>query len=226
MDEAHGDLTNKHPLRVATADGSRSGPRLPSLEADYSFAEMGSDFEFFVPQLVAIAGGFDRDVVSEYVMHQPAPTPGGDPFALDFSGAPFFRGLGITTIGGVAADWDRRIYAIVRDRWFHCRDWILGVGFVDPKRNIYTRLGCYELKITDPIAARRGGVITSPPTFPVTIFATSSTKRLGWLDPGTGGPPRLAFRDPEPATVVEGAAAMKDGPDPHGLHRFKKRRYQ
>ena len=73
--EAHGDLTDKHPLRVVAGDGGRDAPRLPSLAADYSFGDMGTDFVFFVPSLVAIAGGFDRDIVAEYVKLHPAPVP-------------------------------------------------------------------------------------------------------------------------------------------------------
>lgn len=228
MDE-QGHLTTKdrHPIGVASADGSRDGPKLPSSVTGYAFVDMASDFEFFTPALITVAGGFDRDIVSEFVKHHPGPTDDTDPFALDYPPVPFFDGIGIyphPPRDGELVDWNRRIYAIPRDRWFLCRDFILGVAFTNPNEKVYCRLAAYELNLIDPIKMQKAGLLVEIPRFPVTVFAVSSTKRFSYLDPERNGPPALIHTAPRPDTILEGRQAGIQEPDPHGLHAYKKRR--
>lgn len=224
-DVVHLTTKDRQPITVESADGARNSPRLPSASADYSFADMGTDYEYFTPALITLAGGFDRDVVAEFVKHQTAGDPYLDPFAIDYDGEPFFvipKTPQAPTLPEV--EWSRRLYAIHRSVWFKCRDWINGIAFVNPADKSYTRLCFYEIELIDPIAARRPGVITQVPRFPVTVFAVSSTKRFSYLDANVPGPPKLVHEGPRQDTLIEAGHAGATEPDPHSLHKFKKRR--
>ncbi len=187
-----------------------------------SFIEMGVDYEFFTPALAMAVGGFDRDIVQEFVLHHPGANEDADPFAID-ADEPFFVGIGIQERDDKKIDWDRRLYGIVRDRWFLCRDFLSAIAWVDPNTKTYSRLGFHEFPLIDPVAVRRGGIITEIPRFPVTSFAVSSTRRFSYLNPARPGKPQLVHEPPKAAILQEARAAGLPDPDPHGLHRFKSR---
>lgn len=224
----HLQTTNQHPLTVASAPGSRVSLPVPSLASGFSFQDMGQDYEFFMPGLITAVGGFDRDVVSEFVRYHPASVPDGDPFVLDYAAVPFFTGIGRRPHPNPSeplVDWDCRIYAIARERWVLCRDFILGIAFHNPADRSYTRLAFYELTLIDPIAIQRATVVATVPRFPVSVFAVSSNKRFSYLNPDGAGPPRLTHTAPQGETVQEAARAGTREPDPHSLHTYKKRRH-
>jgi hypothetical protein len=221
-DRAHLETTGQLPLDVKSAEATTDTPSPQDEGSKHSFIEMGADFEFFTPALAMAIGGFDRDIMEEFVKHHPAVSPDGDPFFIDHA-EPFFTGIPKTLFGDNPVDWNRRIYGIQRERWFFCRDWLTGVAFFDPASKAYTRLGFYEIRLIDPIAVRRPGVITEIPRFPVTVIAVSSTKLFAYLDATCPGPPRVRREPPRQDIQVEAAHAGVQEPDPHALHRFRMR---
>lgn len=187
-------------------------------QTSHTLTDMADDgFEFFTPALICTAGRFDRDPVVEFNRQYPSPDPSLEPMAIDYS-QPFFEGLGVGLLNNQLVDWDRRLYAIHRDRWELCRNCIAGIAIMHRKTRFYARVGFYEMRIADPFALKKMSVVDNLPTVTITVFGTSANNRFTYLK--SRRYPKLPFVSSEPAKgdlKTEANAVLGPPPRPEEL---------
>lgn len=201
----------KPPITVEpTAPGPREAAPVGTESLPSTFQELSKHFEFFTPALMMTKGGFDRDPLTEYVISY-SPNDEATPNILDHDEA-FFANMGHTAINGDFVEWDRRIYVIPRQHWQALRDFISSIAWSNPADKSFTRVHFREHEILDPIASKRGGVLTKAPTFPVTVFGVSSTKAFVYLSMPVNPfeKPVPIIEPPRPDVAVEGKALMEN----------------
>lgn len=209
------------PLIVEEQDHGTPQHDRPADENRFSFSEMAKDYEFFTSALLTSHGGFDRDPVVEFGQHNPACGADGFPQAIDVIDDKFFQGIGCHSLLGEPVDWDRRIYAIIRERWNLCRDFISGISWCDQSRKFYGRVNFYEIQLLDLGKVKRGGVIAAPPLFTVTVFGATTTDGFYYLSPpaSVGDFPFLVVEPPRADLLLESQAIVGTELNPLAVRR-------
>jgi len=150
-----------------------------------SLYEMREDFRFFTPALLMTHGHFDRDPVMEFIAFHGNDAAGG-PFVID-APQPFFCGLPPTLLGapphGKLVNWDNRLYAVHKDTWEDCCNFIAGITVIDKDRNFVGRFGYYGLSVTDVTHCGAGGITTDFVTIDVTVFGLDGSDGRVYLSP-------------------------------------------
>lgn len=186
-------------------------------KASHTLLDMSKDYEFFTTGVIHAVTSFDRDPVSEFNRQYPPSTNDDLPVMIDYS-QPFFEGLNVCVVAGLPVDCNRRIYAIMRDRFDVLRNTIAGIAMIDRRTGFYAKLNFYEMEIVDPFALKRMSVVTKLPTVPITVFGVSSNKGLSYLQ-GRQYPqlPLLVTEAAQPDVILEGKSVLGPPPSPEAL---------
>jgi hypothetical protein len=164
---------------------------------------------------------FDRDPVTEYLKLHPTLLQEEAPLAIDHSES-FFEGLGMCLVAGRPVNFDRRIYAILRDHWLPFRDMVSGIAMMHKASKFYARTNFYELNIVDPFALKRKTVVDELPTVAVTVFGVSSNRSFAYIEPRSYPTlPALVTEKPKDDVVLEGDNVVGPPPSPEHLQRSK-----
>lgn len=187
-------------------------------QGKHTLVDMANDgFEFFTTALICTMGRFDRDPVVEFNRQYPTNDPLLQPAAIDYD-QKFFEGLGVGLLNGQPVDWDRRLYAIHRDRWQLCRDTIGGIAIMHRPTRFFAKIGFYEMKIVDPFALKKQSIVERLPTVTITVFGISSNNSFSYLK--SRRYPQLPFLSSEPAKgdlKTEANAVLGPPPRPEEL---------
>lgn len=196
-----------HPENAETSTG----------KASHTLIDMSKDYEFFTTGVIHAVTPFDRDPVAEFNRQYP---PGGDeelPVMIDYS-QPFFEGLGVCLVAGMPVDCNRRIYAILRDRFDALRNTIAGIAMIDRRSGLYAKLNFYEMEIVDPFALKKMTIVTKLPTVTITVFGVSSNKGLSYISSRAYPQlPLLVTEQAQSDIIQEGDSVLGPPPSPEAL---------
>ncbi len=186
-------------------------------KSSHTLIDMSKDYEFFTTGVIHATTLFDRDPVAEFNKLHPTASNEELPVIIDYS-APFFAGLGVCLVNGLPANFDRRLYAIVRDRWESLRNTITGIAMMHRPTSFYARLNFYELEIVDPFALKKMVVVDSLPKVAITVFGVSSNKFFSYIQ-GAGYPqlPQLVSEKPKADMLVESRRLLGPPLNPESL---------
>lgn len=186
-------------------------------KASHTLLDMSKDYEFFTTGVIHAVTAFDRDPVSEFNRQHPPSTNDDLPVMIDYV-QPFFEGLNVCVVAGLPVDCNRRIYAILRDRFDVLRNTIAGIAMIDRRSGFYAKLNFYEMEIVDPFALKRMAVVTKLPTVPITVFGVSSNKGLSYLQSRQYPQlPLLVTEAAQPDVILEGKSVLGPPPSPEAL---------
>ena len=217
-DESKLDRVGK-PMGVEHRDAGQAEHRPQEQAKSHTLGDMSADYEFFTTGVIHAVTPFERDPVTEYTRVYPSSIQEEMPLTIDHS-EPFFAGLGVCLVAGTPINMDRRIYAIIRDRWLELRDMIAGIAMMERKSGFYARTHFSEIEIVDPFALKQKSVIDKLPTVPVTVFGVSSNRSFAYIDPRNyPEPPTLLVQSPKEDMVVEGNNVLGPPPSPEHLMR-------
>lgn len=218
FDESKLDRVGK-PMGVEEHDAGRPDDAPPPEEQKktHTLGDMSQDYEFFTTACIHACTPFDRDPVAEFNKIHPVSVAAEMPLIIDHS-QPFFRGLGVCLVGGQPHNLDRRIYAILRDRWEALRDTIAGIAMMHRKSDFYGRINFYEMEIADPFALKKMSVVDRVPTVPITVFGVSTNKVFAYLQPAEFPQlPTLVKEPPKKDVEIEGSNVLGPPPSPEHL---------
>jgi len=132
----------------------------------------------FTPAILFTHGGFDREPVVEFNAYFPAPNSDQRPFYIDLKKDKefFFGGLGVKPAPKTVTpvNWDKRLYAISKDRANECFGFLGGIAYSDPKTGFFARVFSYDLTIPDP-TSRVAETLT------VKVFGVITNKFVAYL---------------------------------------------
>lgn len=149
-------------------------------DSSTTLVALADRYEFFTTGVLAVSPKYERDMVSEFSRRHPAKVKEAEPIAIDYASR-FFAGFPAATDTALGVDFNRRIYAIVKDRWKLLRDMIASAAFMDSTTGYYARINYYNIDLVDPFALKKQRVVTVLPTVPVTVFGSSSTNSFSFI---------------------------------------------
>ena len=194
------------PLTIKPDTVESPDKETPLVQAPQTLTELAILHELFTPALICTVGRFDRDPVVEFNRYCPESDAALQPFSLDFD-QPLFGGLGRSLLAGQTIRWSRRLYAIHRERWPECRDFLAGLVAMDARRKFWSRAAFHELPLRDPTSLAVSGAGGDSPAVVITSFAIATPQAFFWLAAKVGnipvlrrGPPR---KDLEPNRAVD-----------------------
>lgn len=218
FDESKLDRVGK-PLGVEEHDAGRPDDAPPPEEQkkSHTLNDMSEDYEFFTTACIHALTPFDRDPVAEFNRIHPVSHNAEQPLIIDAT-QPFFEGLGVCLLAGHPVNFDRRLYAILRDRWDLLRDTIAGIAMMHRKSDFYGRINFYEMEIADQFAIKKMSVVDHVPIVPITVFGVSTNKVFGYLEPREFPQlPTLVKEPPKEDMKIEGASVLGPPPSPEHL---------
>lgn len=206
------------PINVEEHDaGKPEKSRTEQVKHSHTLQDMAADYEFFTTGVIHATTVFDRDPVMEFNKLHPAETNEELPCIIDYS-EPFFRGLGVCLVAGMPVNLDRRLYAVLRDRWEKLRNTICGIAMIHRPSAFYARLNFYEFNMVDPFALKKMAVVDSLPTVPITVFGVSSNKNFSYLaEAEFPALPYLKQEQPRQDILMEGGRVLGPPPSPEQL---------
>lgn len=167
-------LSQQTPQPVDTA-GQRGDCALE--ETRHTLADLQGELAYFIPTLLQAYGRFPADPVAEFNLHFPA-EPDRQAFAIDSNCGHFFQN---DFLGNVAEPQLRRIYAICRERWGECREFLARLTTLDHATQWYAETCYHEIKIPDRPAMLRHPANVLMPHVAATAFAVNGNKLQAWL---------------------------------------------
>lgn len=171
-------------------------PTLISLQREFAF--------FTVGVLYAAIPGLNRDLFRDFLRTVQIPVKG---VAGAFSGGRVFDGLGTRTVCGRDVDMDRLIYAVHKELWRDCLEFIGGAAFIDPVTGVAYRTVVYTIPLVDADALRRMRIVTELPTVELTVFAVNGPRQFSYLS--MPAYPALPTLKTGPAKTAAELAAME-----------------
>jgi len=218
VDESAFDRVGK-PVGVEQHDAGDAEHRPAEKAKSHTLQDMSTDYEFFTTGVIHAVTPFDRDPITEYLKLYPTDNSDEMPLAIDHTES-FFQGLGVCLAANTPVNFDRRIYAILRDRWIPLRDMIAGFAMIERKAQFYARTNFYELDIVDPFALSKQTIVDKLPIVTITVFGVSSNQSFSYISP-RGYPvlPQLVTEEPKTDMVTEGDAVLGPPPSPEHLQR-------
>ncbi len=186
-------------------------------KSSHTLIDMSKDYEFFTTGVIHATTLFDRDPVAEFNKAHPSEVNEELPVVIDYA-APFFKGLGVCLVAGIPVNLDRRLYAIVRDRWELMRNLISGIAMMHRATGFYSRTNFYEMAIVDPFALKQMTIVDELPTVTITVFGVSSNKSFSYLQPAAyPALPKLVREAPKLDMKAEGGRVLGPPPSPESL---------
>lgn len=138
-----------------------------------SFQELTKELEFFTPAVAYVKAGFDRDIVHEYLLEK-SPPDNEAPFSIDCQW-PLFQGLGYGKLGREVVNWDKRLYAIPKQRWDEFLRFATSIAFHATKPVTYGRIVCHGLVAVDVVALNTQRPTQVVPAFGMSVFGAAMT---------------------------------------------------
>jgi hypothetical protein len=178
----------KRPDTFRQLDPVKDADALPVVSCAEALRARDKPVVLFTPALLFTHGGFDRDPMAEFDAYCPAPSATLRPFCVDLTKDKwrFFHGMGIQPPPGRTqpVNWDKRLYAIDKEREEECFGFLNGIAYSNPKTNLFASTFSYDLSIPDPTA-----LLTE--TLLVRVFGVIGNTFIVWVNYNAAKPDKL-----------------------------------